>query len=196
MESSLGQESGVISSSPGNWYAIRVKSKCERCVAMGLEGKGYNHFLPLSQEYRNWSNRIRKVERILIPGYVFAQFDLERRLPVLTTTGVAHIVGTRQGPLPIARDELAAIRLITQSGSFAEPWPSAEVGQRVIVVAGPLCGLRGYLAEVKSQCRVVVSVTLLQRSVAAEVDRNHVHADLDIPASDSWPATFSCGASA
>src|ERR1041384_6971297 len=84
-----------ISFSAGDWYAIRVRSKCERCVAAGLEAKNYKHFLPVSQEVRQWANRIRRVERILIPGYVFAQFDFYKRLPVLTIPGVTDIVGTR-----------------------------------------------------------------------------------------------------
>lgn len=170
---------------PGEWYAIRVKSKCERCVAVGLEGKGYPYLLPLSREFRKWSNRVRKVERILIPGYVFARFNPEKRLPVLTIPAVVHIVGTRLGPLRIADEEIAALQLIARSGTFAEPWPFAEVGQQVVVAGGPLRGLRGSLVEVKNQYRVVVSISLLRRSVAAEVDRSYVRVDSGSGAPDS-----------
>lgn len=161
--------------SSGAWHAIRVKSKCERCVAAGLNGKGYEYFLPLARERRNWAKRGRNVERVLIPGYVFAQFDFGRRLPVLTIPGVAHIVSTASGPCPIPADELAAVDLIARAGCAAAPWPCPVVGEQVQVDAGPLRGLRGTLVEIKAQARVVVSVTLLNRSVAAEVDLNCVH---------------------
>ncbi len=167
----------LLSSSSGDWFAIKVKAKCERCVAAGLDGRGYKHFLPLYQEYRKWAKRLRKVERTLIPGYVFAQFDSGKRLPVLTIPGVSHVVGTSRGPLPISRDELAALELIVRSGSFAETWHAAVAGQQVVVAAGPLRGLRGCLVEVKNQTRVVVSITLLSRSVAAEVDRHCIQVE-------------------
>lgn len=159
----------------GEWYAIRVKSKCERCVAAGLKGKGYGHFLPLARESRNWAQRRRNVERVLIPGYVFGQFDYGKRLPVLTIPGVAHIVSTSSGPCPIPADELAAVELVARSACGAIPWPCPFVGDHVVVNAGPLRGLRGVLVEIKAQARVVVSVTLLNRSVAAEVDLTCVH---------------------
>ena len=175
-------------SPPGDWFAIRVKSKCERCVAMALEGKGYRHFLPLFRDYRNWSNRVRRTERVLIPGYVFARFNPEKRLPILTIPAVVQIVGTPLGPLPIAAEEIAALQLIARSGSSAEPWPSAKVGQRIVVSGGPLRGLRASLVEAKNQYRAVVSVSLLGRSVAAEVDRKYVRPDFGLHTADSpWP---------
>src|SRR5207237_10411693 len=109
-----------------------------------------------------------------IPGYVIAQFNLEKRLPVLTIPGVAYIVGTRSSPLPVDPDELAAIRRIAESSSAVEPWPFLAVGQTVMLEDGPLRGLRGKLISVSDQLKVIVSVSLLQRSIAVEVDRRWV----------------------
>jgi len=181
MESnSIQPQAHDVSDFSGDWFAVRVRPKSERSVALGLERKGYPTFLPLGREYRNWSQRVRKVERVLITGYVFAQFDPLKRLPVLTVPGVSRIVGTRSGPLAIPGEELSALRLIAESGSHAEPWPFLGVGERVLVVGGPLRGLRGALVEVKNQTRVVVSLTILQRSVAAEVDRDYVYPATDL----------------
>jgi transcription antitermination factor NusG len=159
------------------WYAIRVRSNRERCTAASLEGKGLPWFLPLCRERRNWANRIRIVERPLIPGYVFGRFDPDKRLPILTIPGVVHVVGTEAGPLPIDPDEMAALQRIASSPVFAEYWPFLSIGQNVVIDAGPLCGLKGKLVSCKSDWRLVVSVTLLQRSVAVVVEREWVRPD-------------------
>lgn len=159
------------------WYAIRVRPNRERCAAMSLAGKGLPCFLPLCQERRNWANRIRIVERPLIPGYVFGRFNPEQRLPILTIPGVLHVVGTKAGPLPIDTDEIAALQRIVASPLFAERWPFLSVSQDVLIDAGPLSGLRGKLVGFKSEWRLVVSVTLLQRSVAVVVERDWVRPD-------------------
>lgn len=159
------------------WYAVRVRPNRERCAAAALEGKGMPCFLPLCQERRNWANRIRIVERPLIPGYVFGRFNPDQRLPILTIPGVLHVVGTKAGPLPIDPDEMAALQRIAASPLFAERWPFLAVSQDVLIDAGPLSGLRGKLVGFKSEWRLVVSVTLLQRSVAVVVERDWVRPD-------------------
>ena len=157
-----------------DWYAIHVNSNCERRVGAALRSKGYESFVPLCVQFRNWSNRIRQVERTLIPGYVFGRFDPERRLPILTIPGVAYIVGTRAGPVPVDPSELAAISKIAASPAGAEPWPYIAAGQMVTVENGPLRGLHGRLISANNDWRVVVSISLLQRSVAVEVDRSWI----------------------
>jgi transcription antitermination factor NusG len=112
--------------------------------------------------------------RALIPGYVFARFDPNKRLPILTVPGVAYVIGTRSGPAPVDIEELEAIRRIADSSSAAEPWPYVAVGQTVMLEDGPLRGLRGKLVSVSSHLKVIVSITLLQRSVSVEVDRRWV----------------------
>ncbi|MCX6621817.1 MAG: NusG-like protein [Acidobacteria bacterium] len=159
------------------WYAIRVRSNRERCAAASLEAKGLRCFLPLCRERRNWANRVRIVDRPLIPGYVFSRFNPENRLPILMIPGIVHILGTPAGPLPIDPREIAALQRIVSSPLFAERWPFLSVGQDVSIDAGPLCGLKGKLVAFKSDWRLVVSVTLLQRSVAVVVERDWVRPD-------------------
>jgi len=159
---------------PGNgnflWFALRVRSRHENAVSKILDGKGYEWFLPLYKSRRPWSDRIKEIQLPLFPGYVFSRFDPRYRLPILTTPGVVRIVGTRERPIPIDDSEIAAIQAAVRSGLPSEPWPFLQVGQRVKMQYGPLCELEGILVAFKGQHRLVLSVTLLRRSVAVEVD--------------------------
>lgn len=152
------------------WFALRVRSRREQTVATFLDGKGYEWFLPLYKCRRRWSDRIKEIQLPLFPGYVFCRLDMQHRLPVLTTPGVVTIVGTGKHPIPIDDGEMAAIQAAVQSSLRSRPWPFLQVGQRVRVEYGSLCGLEGILLDFRGQRRLVLSVTLLQRSVAVEVD--------------------------
>jgi transcription antitermination factor NusG len=152
------------------WFALRLRSRYENTVATILGGKGYEWFLPLYKSRRSWSDRIKEIQLPLFPGYIFCRFDLQHRLPILTTPGVVTVVGIGKRPIPIDDAEIAAIQAAVRSGIPSRPWPFLRIGQRVRVEYGPLCGLEGILLDFKGQRRLVLSVTLLQRSVAVEVD--------------------------
>lgn len=153
------------------WYALRVRSNREKVVQSALRGKGYTEFLPLYRQVSRWSDRTRQIERPLFPGYVFGRFDVNHRLPILTISGVAQIVGSGSTPLAVDDDELQAIKCFVASGLPVEPWPYLREGQPVLVERGPLAGLEGILLRSKGQDNLVVSLSLLQRSVAVEVGR-------------------------
>jgi transcription antitermination factor NusG len=152
------------------WFALRVQSRCEKVVAMIARNKGFEEFLPLHQSRRRWSDRLKAIDLPLFPGYVFCRLDPQRRLPLLTIPGVLHFVGIGKIPSPIEDTEIAAIRTATGSGILTEPWPFLEVGQWVRLEGGPLAGLEGILVETPDRQRVVVSVTLLKRSVAVAIE--------------------------
>jgi len=153
------------------WFALRVKSRCEKAVAMMAQNKGFEEFLPLYQSRHRWSDRLKLVELPLFPGYLFCRLDPHNRLPLLTIPGVLHFVGIGKTPVPIEDAEIAAIQTAIRSGLLTEPWPYLEVGQRVRLDDGPLAGLEGILVGTSKQQRVVVSVTLLKRSVAVAIER-------------------------
>jgi transcription antitermination factor NusG len=141
-------------------------------VSTTLRGKGYEEFLPLYASRKRWSDRIKQCEKPLFPGYLFCRFDLSVRLaPVLTTPGVISIVGAGHHPTPIPDEEIEAVRRIIRSGLPALPWPGLSIGSRVYIRDGPLTGLDGIITETDKVYRLVVSVTLLQRSVAVKIDR-------------------------
>lgn len=155
------------------WYAVRVRSNQEKNVACSLAGKGYETYLPVYPKLSRWTDRMKKSELPLFPGYVFGRFDALQRLPVLLTPGVVHIVGNSTGPLPVDEMELEGVRRMVALGG-ALPCPYIAAGDTVIVERGALAGLQGILLRVKDDFRLVVSLTLLQRSVAVEVDRDSV----------------------
>ncbi len=156
------------------WYALRVKSRYEKLVATMAHNKGFEEFLPLYECRRRWSDRFKMQEIPLFPGYVFCRMNPERRLPLLTIPGAMHFVGIGRVPAPVEDAEIAAIQAAARSGLSMEPWPYLEVGQRVQVEFGPLAGVEGILVELRKQRRIVISVSLLQRSVGVEIEADWV----------------------
>jgi transcription antitermination factor NusG len=156
------------------WYALRVKSNFEWVTASILREKGFREFLPVYKAKVRWSDRLKLAERPLFPGYLFCQFDADQRLPIISTPGVVHVVGVGKKPVAIDNQEMEAISTIVRSGGPAMPWPFLQVGERVLVERGPLAGLEGILVSLKSSCRIVVTISLLQRSIAVEIERDWV----------------------
>jgi transcription antitermination factor NusG len=156
------------------WFALRVKSNFEKTSSQILLQKGYEAFLPTYYTRNRWSDRIKTVERPLFPGYLFCRFYVDDRLPILVTPGIVGVVGFGKTLVPIPEVEIQAVEAMVRSGLPTMPWPFLRVGQRLIMERGPLRGLEGILQEIKSSYRFVVSVNLLQRSVAAEVESDWV----------------------
>jgi transcription antitermination factor NusG len=157
-----------------HWFALQVRTRWESSTSVLLEGKGYQTFLPKYKTKKRWNGSLREMMAPLFPGYVFCHFDPYKRLPILVTPGVLSVVGRGRVPLPVDDDEIAAIQNVAASGLQAEPSPYLEVGQRVRVEGDVLHGLEGILTQVKGHQRIVISVSLLRRSVALEIDRANV----------------------
>ena len=153
------------------WYAIHVRTRFERAVARNLRAKGYEEFLPLFRRTSYWSDRKKEIELPLFPGYVFCRFNPLYRLPILMIPGVNSVVGIGKTLMPVEERELDTVRAVLQSNAYCEPWPYLELGQHVRVERGPLAGTQGIVTILKSTCRLIISVNLLQRSVAVEIDR-------------------------
>ena len=154
-----------------NWYALQVRARREQSTAMVLSGKGYETLLPTQKAWRRWSGRTRNVVTPLFPGYVFCRFDASNRLPVLVTPGVISIVRRGCVPAPVEASEICALQILMSSGASVEPWPYLEVGQRVLIESSALSGLEGILVGFKGSRRIIVSVSLLRRSIALEIDK-------------------------
>lgn len=155
-----------------HWFALNVRTRHEDVVATILENKGYEIFLPLYQSRRMWSDRIKELQVPLFPGYVFCRFDTAHRtVPIVTTPGVIRIVGFAGQPVPMDEREIESVRIIARSALPAEPWPYVQAGSPVRITYGSLTGVEGVLVEVKKQHQLVVSINLLQRSVAVQIDK-------------------------
>jgi transcription antitermination factor NusG len=151
-----------------------VRTKAEAFIGASLRNKSYEVFLPTYLQTRAYSDRLKKVDVALFPGYLFCRFDVERRLPVLTTPGVEYVVNFDHIPQPIPDVEIESIRQVLIAGGKAKPWPYLKVGDKVRVMLGSFSGVEGILLSEKGVDRLVLSVTLLQRSVAVEIDRNWI----------------------
>lgn len=152
------------------WFALQVRSRYERNVASFLDGQGYEWFLPTYLSRRRWSDRIKELELPLFPGYLFCRFNPQERLPILRTPGMISIVGTAKTPTAVDASEIVSLRTLVNSELPRQPWPFLKVGQKVRIECGALAGLEGILLQKKGCDRIILSVSLLQRSVAAEVD--------------------------
>jgi transcription antitermination factor NusG len=158
------------------WFALQVRTRHERWVASHLEGSGFELFLPLYKCRKRWSDRVKESELPLFPGYLFCRMDPQDRLPILKTPGVIQIVGFNRRPEPVDEVEISSLQRLVSSGIPNQPWPYIQVGEQVRVESGPLRGLEGRVVEFKGNHRLVLSITLLQRSVAVEMDSAFVQA--------------------
>jgi transcription antitermination factor NusG len=154
-----------------HWFALQVHTGREKWVASHLANSNLNQILLLQKERRDWSDRQKIIEAPIFPGYVFCQFESSTRTRVLSTPGVLRVVGAGKTPIPIAFEEIEALRILARSERPLERWPYLREGNRIRIEGGSLDGLTGHFVAAKKGGRIVVTVSLLQRSVAVEVDQ-------------------------
>jgi transcription antitermination factor NusG len=175
LDAIAGQQTEIDHASVATqWYALRVRSRFEKIVALHLQNKGYEEYLPVYRSRRRWSDRIKEIELPLFPGYIFCKFDISRRLPVLIVPGVIAVVGIGKSPIAVSEQEIMAVQSIVKSGLTYEPSGYVTTGQTVRVQRGSLQGLVGIVLETKKNLRLIISVHLLQRSVSVEIDSDSV----------------------
>src|SRR6266478_5490426 len=153
-----------------HWYAVYTCANHERRVADQFAYRGVEHFLPQDESVRRWKDRKVRLQLPLFPGYVFVQLALRDRLRVLQVPSVVRIVGCNGRPIPLPEADVTRIREFLERGFRAEPHPYMTVGKRVRVNSGPLAGMEGILSRRKGKFRVVISIELVQRAVAVDVD--------------------------
>ena len=154
------------------WYAVRTKANFEAVVASSLKAKGYECFLPTYITDRQWSDRVMRINMPLFPGYMFCRIDLRKKLTVISTPGVVSLVSYGNKPATIDEGEICFVQTIVESGLPVAECGFLNDGVRVRVREGALEGLEGIVVKHKSDYRIIVSVTMLQRSVAVEIDRS------------------------
>jgi transcriptional antiterminator RfaH len=164
------------------WYALGVAPKHERIASDQLAEKGIEPFAPVYTERRRWLDRTQNppcyrtkpLERPLFPRYIFARFDYNDRVPVLSTCGVIEVI--KFGPVPIAipDHEIESIRAAIAIGADLMPIPYVGLGDRVEIVHGSMTGYKGIVKRIKGEDMLVLSVEMLGRSVAVSMDRDWV----------------------
>lgn len=152
------------------WYAIWTRSRHEKVVWEQLDRKGVEAFLPTITRWSRWKDRKKQIAWPLFPGYCFARFESDDRLPILKCTGVVNIVSFDGEPAPIPDFEIHAVRRLVESELLYDPCPLIRKGMMVEVVHGPLRGVVGRLVRKGSHARLVLSVDLIGQAVSVEVD--------------------------
>lgn len=159
---------------PDAWYALYTKHQHEKKASSYLEKRGFQVLLPTHRSANRWKDRTKVISVPIFPCYVFVQAALDRKLDLLRAPGVFWMVGNSRGASAVPELEIDALRKIMRSGARVEPHPYLKNGDRVRIRGGPLSGLEGILIRIKNTYRVVLSVELLQKAVAVEVDLSTV----------------------
>lgn len=158
-----------------SWYAVTTRSRHEKVVAEQLWQKEIECFLPLRAVLSKWKDRRKKVQFPLFAGYLFVNVLMtERRLDILKIPSVANIVGLNGHPLPIPKEQIDSVKRLVFSTLPYDPYPYIAEGTRVEIIRGALKGLQGILLEKKSDCRFILSVSLIQQAVSCEVNCHDV----------------------
>jgi transcription termination/antitermination protein NusG len=155
----------------GSWFAVQVTPQHERKVALLLEYKGYEQFLPLYAVRRKWADRIKLIEQPLFPGYIFCRVNGPVVGLVRTTPGVVRIVGVGAQPVPVPDNEIDAIYRVLESRWDVCPYTARlEIGQKVLVKQGPLSGIVGKLLRIKGRNRLIICVDLIMKGISVDID--------------------------
>jgi len=174
VESAAGHANWRLKGEYPQWFALAVKPRFDKSVAQALEMKGYETLLPLYKKHHKYGTRSKFSELPLFPGYVCCRFDVQSRLPILTTPGVIQVLGAGNMPVPLADVEVNSLKTTLKARHPVVPYPFVDAGQRVRIKSGALAGVEGIVISFTQRVRLVLSITLLQRSVLLEIDRELV----------------------
>ncbi len=155
------------------WYALKVRTRSEELAGSILASRGFTTYVPVTRENKQFVDRRRMVSVPAFPGYVFCRFDIHRKAPVLSSPSVEYIVSFCGEPAIVPDEELENIRRALEMGG--KPVEYLAKGQPIQIASGTFAGMTGVLVRCASNDRFVVSLPLLQRSVAVEVDQNCIH---------------------
>jgi transcription termination/antitermination protein NusG len=158
------------------WFAIWTRSRHEHMVREQLEQKGFEAFLPTIPKWSRWKDRKKKIDWPLFPGYCFAKFNAQDRLPIVKCAGVVTIVSSDGEIIPIPDVEIDGIRRLVESDLQYDPCPLINEGTMVEVTHGPLKGVIGRLSRKGPHARLVLAVDLIGQAVSVEVDAADVRA--------------------
>jgi transcription antitermination factor NusG len=153
-----------------NWFAVCTRHQHEKTAARILEYKEFEVFLPLYKARHRWKDRFKEVYVPLFPGYLFVREELRRWLAIITTPGVSSIVSCGGQPAAIPFSEIEGVKRIVESTLRVEPHPFLKSGDWVRVKHGPIAGVEGILLRQKNVARLVLTIEILGKSAAVEVD--------------------------
>ena len=152
------------------WFALYTRSRHEQVVKTQLDRKEIENYLPMYIRQSQWKDRMKQIPFPLFPGYLFVRIPLLERMEVLKVQGAVQLIGDGKHPLPVPDDQILNLKSCVEGGLKFDPWPYLTVGNRVRVKDGPFAGLEGILLRKKGSSRLVISIDLIQRSLAIEIE--------------------------
>jgi len=155
------------------WYAVHTRSRFEMKVLEGFSGKSIEAFVPRIQVMSKRKDRRKKILTPLLPGYAFVHFDMNPEIywDIIKTTGVVRMVSFRGTPIPAKDEEMSSLMILDGTDRTVQNQTYVKAGDKVMIMEGPLKGLVGFYLRRKGQSdKVVVSVELLKRSLAVEIE--------------------------
>jgi transcription antitermination factor NusG len=170
MNASLVSVPGYPKDAETHWYAVYTCANHEKRIAAQFDERSIENFLPLYETVRRWKDRRMRIALPLFPGYIFVRHSLRKRLDILKVPGVVRLVGFNNAAAPLPIEDIETLRNGLKRSYNAEPHPYLTMGRRVRIVHGPFEGLEGILLRRKGNLRVVLSIHLIMRSVAVDVD--------------------------
>jgi transcription termination/antitermination protein NusG len=176
----MPEEAGVDGLESAQWFALVVKPRFDKAVAQALESKGYETLVPVYKKFHQYGKRSKHFELPLFPGYVCCRFHVEARLPIVTTPGVIRVLGIGNVPMALSDSEIQSLQTAIKSQLPVQPCPFVSAGQRVRINCGVLAGIEGIVLGTKGGLRLVLSITLLQRSVVLEIGRDQVSTEEEL----------------
>jgi transcription antitermination factor NusG len=164
------QDERLLAGEDTRWHVVYTRHQHERTVAAHLVGRGFEVFHATYRTMHRWKDRNKEVELPLFPGYLFFADGLDRRVEILSTPGVHMILSVGNIPAVIPNEEIDAIRRAANSSLGLQPHPFLSEGDVVRVKSGPLAGVEGILQRQKDLFRLVLSIQILGRAAAVEID--------------------------
>ena len=156
------------------WYVFYTKPRFEKKVDIKLKQLKLESFLPLYTAIRKWSDRKKKIEVPLFPGYIFVRGNEKTRLLALTVDGIVRSVIFKNEPATLRDEEINNIKLLITSKKIVDTLPTIAIGSKVRIVSGPLAGLEGRLANIKGNNFFSLILETINSSILVDVPQSDI----------------------
>ncbi len=170
---------------PLNWFALLTRSNFEQTVYKGITGKKIDAFLPKTRRQSQRKDRKLMIEVPLFPGYLFVRSTLAPadQLNILKTTGAVRLLGNAKGAVPIPDSQIESLLIMTHANVDLISGSSIllQKGDPVMILEGPMAGVKGEFTRHKGKGRVIIKIDLLGQYAGVEMDGNCVEKLPDFP---------------
>lgn len=155
------------------WHVLFTLSRHEKKVHSNLLKREITSFLPLQQQYRQWTDRKKKLSLPLFPNYVFVKIDSHDKFRVFEVPGVIRYLDSNISPTVISQNEIDLIQMLLK-GEIEVTNETLQVSDKVMITSGPLKGLKGVLSNKKGAKRIVVEINSIHKKLSVDISPFYV----------------------